>query len=218
MVRIATVDGHPVFRQGLIGVLGRTPDFEVVGETGSAAELTARVEELNPDVVLMDVLLGGEDGIEATAELHRRYPQVKVLILTACASRDHLVRAMEAGAVGYLLKGAELSELVDSVRLAAKGGAVFSHAMAEELTGAFLGRCRSDNAIVGLRLTPREKEILSLAAKGAANKEIAQRCGINETTVKAHFRNIKEKLNTKNRSSAVAVAVAKGLLHASVFI
>ena len=160
----------------------------------------------------MDVLLAGDDGIEATARLHEKFPQVKVLILSVCDSRNDLVRAVGAGAVGYVLKGIELSELIDSIRLVAKGGAVFSPLMATRLTLELLGNTRSETGSEELRLSSREREVLQLAAQGATNKEIAQQCYISETTVKAHFRNILEKLHAKNRSSAVATAMTKGLL------
>jgi two-component system response regulator DegU len=212
MVKVVLVDDHPVFRQGLIRVLEQVPEFQVIGEAGSGRDLMSQVAELNPDLVIMDVLLAGDDGIEATARLHEKFPKVKVLILSICDSRNDLVRAVGAGAVGYVLKGTELPELIDSIRLVSKGGAVFSPPMATSLTLELIENTRIGIGPEELRLSNREREVLQLAAQGATNKEIAQQCYISETTVKAHFRNILEKLHTKNRSSAVAVAVKKGLL------
>lgn len=212
MVRLAVVDGQPIWRQGLIRVLERTPGFEVVGEAENAAELISRAQEFEPDVVLMDLTLDGKDAIEETATLRKMYPKVKVVVITLCDSRDCLVRAMEAGAAGYLLKASGISQVVDSVRLAASGGAAFSPVMAAKLTTAFLGGDRTDIGSIESSLSFREKEILLLAARDATNREIAQQCCISETTVKAHFRNIAQKLHTRHRSGAVAVAVGKGLL------
>jgi len=212
MTRVLVVDDHPVFRQGLISVLQQYPEFEVVGQATNGVEAVVKAGELQPDVVVMDIGMPGGDGVEATTVVQQRLPQVKVLIVTVSEKDDDLFAAIKAGAKGYLLKSASLLELIDSIRLVAKGEAIISPPMAVRLLGEFqqATKDRADKELS--ELSPREREVLQLVATGASNKAIATQFFISETTVKAHLRSILEKLHAHNRAEAVALAAAKGWL------
>jgi DNA-binding NarL/FixJ family response regulator len=209
-LKIMVVDDHPVVRKGLISALNGVPEFQIVGEAANAADALAIAGELKPDVILMDVYMTGIDGIEATAILHRMFPEIKVLILSVSENESDLFRAVEAGARGYLLKGAGLTDLIDSVRLVHNGNTVFSALVSLKIQQV-LGKVTKNGDVQQLSLSPQEKKVLRFAADGASNKEIASHLYISETTVKAHFRNILEKLHAKNRAGAVAVGVTNGL-------
>ncbi len=210
-LKILVVDDHPVVRRGLISALAEVPDFQVVGEATNATEAVARSGELKPDVVLMDIYMPGIDGIEATATLRKMFPDIKVLILSVSEDDTHLFKAIEAGATGYLLKGAGFVELIDSLRHVGRGGAVFSGPILTKLLQRLSGASKNGNTPQP-HLSCQEIKVLQLAAEGASNKEIASHLYISETTVKTHFRNILEKLHARNRAGAVAVAAANGLL------
>jgi len=211
MIRVLVVDDHPVFRQGLISVLQRYLEFEVVGQAANGIEAVMKASELEPDIIVMDIRMPGGNGVEATRAVQQKLPQAKVLIVTVSDKDDDLFAAIKAGARGYLLKSVSLQELVDSIRLVARDEAIISPAMAARLLDEFKqGKERPDKELGELSL--REQEVLQLVAQGASNKEIADRLFISETTVKAHLRTILEKLHARNRAEAVAVAAAKGLL------
>ncbi|MBI2852670.1 MAG: response regulator transcription factor [Chloroflexi bacterium] len=212
MIKLFVADDHPVFRKGIVTVLNNYPDFEVVGEAASGPELVKKVTETNPDIILIDIALREVDGIEIIPLVKQKLPEVRVLVITMSEGEDDLSRALKAGAAGYLLKTVEISDLIESVRLVATGDAVLSPSMATKLVEEFRRTSRDKEKDGIARLSPREKEILQLAAVGSTNREIAAKCYISETTVKAHFRNILEKLDAKNRTGAVGVATAKGLL------
>jgi len=212
MVRVLIVDDHPLFRAGLASVLQQHRDMEVVGEASNAIEAVEQTAKKHPDIVTMDVYMRGGDGFEGTAMLREKFPEVKILILSMSNNEEDLFRLVKNGAHGYLLKTADASELVDSIRKIASGDTALSATMATKLLERFRSAVREDSAKDMHGLSPREREVLQLAAKGATNKEIADKCFISETTVKAHFRSILEKLGTKNRAGAVAIATSKGLL------
>jgi DNA-binding NarL/FixJ family response regulator len=209
-LKILVVDDHPIVRRGLTSALEEVPEFKVVGQAANASDAVARAGELKPDVILMDIYMTGIDGIEATAILHRMFPDIKVLILSVSENETDLRRAVEAGARGYLLKGAGLAELIDSVRLVYNGNTVFSALISIKLLQGFKEVTKNANT-TQMSLSPQEKKVLRFAADGASNKEIAGNLYISETTVKAHFRNILEKLHAKNRAEAVAVGMTNGL-------
>lgn len=212
MIKILVVDDHPVFRHGLSSILNKTPEFQVIGDACNGTESLAKVAELKPDVVVMDIFMRGGDGIETTTQLRQSNPNIGVLILSMSDSEDDLFRAIKAGAKGYLLKNVGLNEIIDSIKQVARGDAVLSPAMAVKLMQEFRETNRENARKDFFNLSPRECEILQLAAQGASNKEIADKCFISETTVKAHFRNILEKLHVRNRAGAVALAASRGLL------
>ncbi len=209
MIKVLVVDDHPVFRHGLISVLEKLPDFQVVGQASNGAEAVVRAKEYQPDVVTMDIRMPGGNGVESTAAIRQTLPRARVLILTVSEKDDDLFAAIKAGAKGYLLKSAELDELVDAIRLLAGNEAIVSPAMANKLIEEF--QQSGSHKLEHGELSLREREVLQLVAQGGSNKEIAIKLFISETTVKAHLRRILEKLHVKNRAEAVAKATAKGL-------
>ncbi|MDO8473626.1 MAG: response regulator transcription factor, partial [Dehalococcoidia bacterium] len=212
MVKIFLIDHHPVFRRGLASLLGGHTQFQVVGDAANVKEALPLLEELQPDIIIADFFSPNGDGYEGITMLNQKRPQVKVLVLTDSQNETDFLNCVRSGAKGYLMKKLDLPELVDSIRLVASGTAiVYSTATSTLLDGSGMQNRPRRNGTNGL--SEREKEILSLVASGSSNKEIASKCYVSETTVKAHMRRITEKMNVKNRAQAVAIAMEKGLLH-----
>ncbi len=204
-IRILVVDDHPVVRTGVQGMLATNADFEVVGEAADGEEAVSQVAALEPDVVLMDLRMPNVDGVEATRRIRAGHPATQVLVLTTYDTDEDILRAVEAGAVGYLLKDSPREELFHGVQATARGESVLAAAVASRL----MGRMREP---AGLALSPRELEVLGLVADGKANKEIARALYISETTVKTHLVHIFTKLGVDDRTAAVTVALDRGIL------
>jgi DNA-binding NarL/FixJ family response regulator len=205
-VRILVADDHPVVREGLAAMLQAEPDLDVVGEAGNGDEAVALAARLRPDVVLMDLRMPRLDGASATARIAQEVPGARVLVLTTYDTDADIVRAVEAGATGYLLKDTPRSQLADAVRAAARGETVLAPPVAAKL----VGRLRVDPS--GPVLTARELEVLKLVAAGYTNAEIGRQLFIGESTVKTHLLKVFGKLEVDNRTRAVAVATERGLL------
>ena len=205
-VRVLIADDHPVVRQGLRGMLAAEPGIEVVGEASDGAEAVKLAGELEPDLVLMDLRMPGTDGVEATRAITAAGGPA-VLVLTTYDTDNDILRAVEAGARGYLLKDTPRSELVRAVHSAAGGATVLAPSVAAKL----LGRGRSGT---GTELTYRELEVLALVAEGKTNCEIGQALFIGEATVKSHLLHAFAKLGVDDRTAAVTTAIARGLLPA----
>ncbi|MEO8612611.1 MAG: response regulator transcription factor [Chloroflexota bacterium] len=205
-IRLLLVDDHAVVRQGLRMFLSLDPDFEIVGEAadGNAALKLAR--ELQPDVVLMDLLMPGMDGIEATGILRKEMPDIEVIALTSVLEDSSVVGAIRAGAIGYLLKDTEANELIRSIKAAAQGQVQLSPQAAARL----MREVRAPESPEAL--TERETEVLRLLAQGQSNKEVARALSIGEKTVKTHVSSILGKLNVSSRTQAALYAVRIGLV------
>jgi DNA-binding NarL/FixJ family response regulator len=203
-IRVLLADDHPVVREGLRGMLAAEPDIEVVGEAASGPEAVALAERLRPDVVLMDLRMPGGDGVEAT----RRLAGTTVVVLTTYDSDADILRAVEAGAAGYLLKDTPRAVLADSVRAAARGETVLTPAVA----GRLLGRMRAEPAPRTEQLSARETEVLTLVARGLTNGEIARKLYLSEATVKTHLLRTCAKLGVSGRTAAVTKAIETGAL------
>ena len=204
-IRILIVDDHPVVRAGLQGMLAAQPDFAVVGEATTGVEAVSQAARLHPDVVLMDLRLPELDGVTATAQLRAAHRDVRVLILTTYDSDTDILRAIEAGAIGYLLKDTPRDDLFRAIRAAARGEAILAPIAANVLMGRV-------SAPAAKTLSAREVEVLQQVQRGASNKEIARTLHISEATVKTHLIHIFGKLSVTDRTAAVTVALERGIL------
>ncbi len=210
-IRILVADDHPVVLKGLAFFLGTHPDFELVGQAHDGNEVLEKVEELRPDVVLMDLLMPVVDGVEATARIKTGHPAVKVVVLTSFADFDHILPALRAGATGYILKDVHPDQLAEAIRGAYNGNVLLSPDISTNLMErvASLSAPSADPAPPeGLdRLTGREREVLAAVAQGMSNKEIATLLHISEKTVKSHMTRILGKLELNDRTQAALYAV-----------
>jgi two-component system NarL family response regulator len=212
VIKIFVVDDHPLFRYGLMSVLGEYSEFKVVGDAANSIEALPKIEEIKPDIVIMDIFMPNSDGVRATSLIKQKLPKTEIIILTISDSEEVLLSAIKAGAKGYLLKGVGVMEIVDAIKQVSNGEAIVSPSMATRLLEQVRGSHKENGKKSFYELSLREKEVLKLTAQGSSNKEIAANLFISDTTVKAHMRNILEKLRVKNRAEAVGVAIAKGIL------
>jgi DNA-binding NarL/FixJ family response regulator len=204
--RILIVDDHPVVRDGLKGMLAGLPEFEVVGEAGDGQQAVDQTDRLEPQVVLMDLRMPVMDGVEAITRICSRRAVVHVLVLTTYDTDSDILRAIEAGATGYILKDAPREELYRAIRATAQGQSYLSPAVATRLMGQFR------TPAVDNTLSQREVDVLTWVAKGASNKEIARHLHLSEATVKTHLLHIFSKLEANDRTQAVTLAVQKGII------
>jgi DNA-binding NarL/FixJ family response regulator len=205
VISVVVVDDHPVVRGGVVGWLDAQPDLSVVGEAGDGAEALAVVAATTPDVVLMDLRMPRMDGVTATGRIAAAHPAVRVLVLTTYDTDADIVRAVEAGAAGYLLKDVPLPQLAEAVRAAARGETV----LAPQAAARLVSRMRAPAVEAP---TARELEVLRGVARGLTNAEIGRELFIGEATVKTHLLRVFTKLGVDDRTRAVMVAVERGLL------
>lgn len=208
-IRILVADDHPVVRDGLVAILSTQPDFEVVGEAGTGLEAVERAAALQPDVMLLDLEMPEMDGVEVLRRLSQANPTVQVIVFTAFDTDERILGAVQAGARGYLLKGAPRKELFDAVRVVRAGGSLLQPVVASKLLRQVSHQSQANQIEA---LTPRELEVLRLLAQGLQNKEIAAELVISERTVKFHVSSIMGKLGAGNRTEAVTLAAQQGLI------
>ena len=201
-IRILVADDHAIVRVGLVTLLGRVPDFEIVGEAGNGAVAVSKALKLTPDVVVLDLVMPKMDGVEATAALHEKLPDTKVLILTSFGTSENLSRALNAGAVGAILKNAANSELVSTIRRVAAGKRTVSPEIENMLA--------NDPPVP--ELSPRQRDILESITRGLTNNQIAMQFEISPESVKTHIAKLFEKIGAASRSEAVSIALRKHLL------
>jgi NarL family two-component system response regulator LiaR len=206
-IRILLADDHTVVRSGLSAVLAMQDDFKIVGEAGDGEEAVRLCESLQPDVVLMDLLMPKIDGVTATRTIKERWPKIQIIALTSFKEKEYVEGALKAGASGYLLKNVSADELVAAVRRAIAGQPSLSPEAAQVLIQKVSGSSQPD-----LDMTEREKEILALMVEGLSNSKIAERLTINQSTVKFHVSNVLSKLGVTSRTEAVAMAVKRHLV------
>jgi DNA-binding NarL/FixJ family response regulator len=208
-IRILVADDHPVVRDGLVAILSTQPDFEIVAEAGTGAEVVRGVAEQRPDVVLLDLEMPDMDGVEALRELRNREARARVIVFTAYDTDERILAAVRAGAQGYLLKGAPREEIFQAIRVVHAGNSLLQPIVASRL----LRQVSEENtAQAGMRsLTARELDVLRLLMRGLQNKEIAADLVVTERTVKFHVSQILMKLGAGNRTEAVALANRYGL-------
>lgn len=210
-IRVLIADDHTIVRSGVRLLLAAEPDIEVVGEALDGREAVAKAEILQPDVILMDITMPEMDGLEATRRIKTHSPHIHVLVLTMHRSDDYFFEMLRAGASGYVLKGAETSELINAVRVVSKDEVFLYPTMAQKLVNGYLNLAEGGEENWS-SLSPREREILRLLADGYSNKEIAETLVVSPSTVHSHRSNIMSKLGLNNRRELIQYARNRGLI------
>ncbi len=210
-ITILIVDDHAVVRRGARAFLEAQPDFAVVGDVSSGGEAVLLAADLAPDVVLMDLVMPGMGGVEATRRLKQKSPCSQVIVLTSYHEDEHIFPAIRAGAFSYLLKDISLPDLADAIRKAARGEVVMHPGIAARVVQELDGASHHDMASFA-QLSEREREVLHLIAEGLSNADIAARLVLSEKTVKSHVRNILSKLHLADRTKAAIFAWRQGLM------
>jgi DNA-binding NarL/FixJ family response regulator len=212
-ITILIVDDHAVVREGLRAFLGLQDGFEIVGEAADGEEAVEQADRLEPDVILMDLVMPRLDGVSAMRLLRERAHRSRVIVLTSFLEDDRLLPALEAGAAGYLLKNSQPAELARAIRAAHAGEAIIDPTVAARLVRALSDRPAPARGARTLeQLTAREREVLALIARGRSNKRIAYELGISEKTVKTHVGHLLAKLGVTDRTQAAVLAVQAGLV------
>ena len=208
-IRIVVVDDHALFRRGLIGLLNDVPEFQVIGEAGEGSQAVQVIQDMNPDIVLLDVNMPGMDGVATVEALRKNKNKVKVMMLTISQQEEDLMGAIVAGADGYLLKNAEPEDLRKAILAVVEGQSVLS----PEVTAPVLRAIsRNREGPPASSLSDRELEVLQCLAKGQTTIQIGSQLFISENTVKTHIRHILEKMEASNRTEAVSKALQMGLI------
>lgn len=213
MIRVLIADDHHVVRRGLLFFLKTQKDIEVIGEAKNGIEAVELVESLQPDIVLMDLVMPEMDGIQATKKIKAKWPNVAILMLTSFSDKDHVLPAIEAGAAGYQLKDIEPDELVNAIRQIIRGENIIHPVATSQLEEVL--REEENLPHVKNPLTPRERDVLAELTKGKSNREIASSLFVTEKTVKTHISNIFTKLEVQDRTQAALYAVKHGLTEGS---
>lgn len=213
-IRILLADDHAILRAGLVRLLGEEKDIEVVGEAENGREAVQKVQELHPDIVLMDIGMPVMNGMEATKQIKKRDADVKVLVLTMHDNEEYLFQVLQAGAAGYVLKKAADSDLVNAIHVVSRGDCFLYPSAAKMVVENYLDKLKHGQEPTSSfdTLTDREREILTLVAEGHTNREIAENLFISVKTVETHKANIMEKLNLHKRAELVKYAIKKGML------
>jgi NarL family two-component system response regulator LiaR len=206
-IRVLIVDDHAMVRRGLAAFLKAKPDLLLVGEASNGGEAVSLCERLQPDVVLMDLVMPGMGGAEATQVIVNRWPAVRVIALTSFGDKELVREALAAGALSYLIKSVSAEDLAEAIRSASSGRST----LAAEAVQALIQPEPAGSACE-VNLTPREREVLALMVKGLTNPEIAERLVVSRSTAKAHVSNVLSKLGVSNRAEAVALAVQNKLV------
>ena len=213
-IRILLADDHAILRAGLVRLLGEEKDIEVVGEAENGREAVQKVQELHPDIVLMDIGMPVMNGMEATKQIKKRDQDVKILVLTMHDNEEYLFQVLQAGAAGYVLKKAADSDLVNAIHVVSRGDCFLYPSAAKMVVEDYLEKLRHGQEPTSSydTLTDREREILTHVAEGYTNREIAESLFISVKTAETHKANIMEKLNLHKRAELVKYAIKKGML------
>jgi two-component system, NarL family, response regulator NreC len=212
-VRIVVADDHTLIRSGIVGLLNAQPDMEVVGEAGSGIETLEQTARHRPEVVLLDVTMPDGNGLETAKQIKQRFPEVQVLMLTVHDRQDYLFQALRAGAAGYILKGADVQDLLAGIRAVCRGEVYLQPSLTKRLVTDVLRRAASGEDPGHLdSLSEREREVLRLIAHGRTSNEIAQTLVLSPHTVQTHRDHIMEKLNLHRKADLIRYAIRTGLV------
>jgi DNA-binding NarL/FixJ family response regulator len=206
VIRVLLAEDHAVVRAGLKQLLDRAGDIEVVGAAADGAQAVELADDHGPDVILMDLSMPVMDGIEATKRILAADPDARVVVLTSLTDRERILGALDAGALGYLLKDAEPEAIHEALRAAARGESPLAPKAAAELLAS-----RAERPTGGIELTARERDVLELVIRGDANKQIARKLGISEKTVKGHLTNLFQRIGVQDRTQAALWAERNGI-------
>ncbi len=212
MINILIADDHKVFREGIISILNEVEDITIIAEAGDGREVMEQLKAVKPDLILMDISMGDTSGIETTQLVKAAYPDIKILVLSMHAESGYIVKMLEVGASGYMLKDAGKEEMIRAIRTVAEGNTYYS----QKVSSAIIEHIKSPGKLKskkeGVPLTKRETEILQLIAEEYSNPEIAEKLFISIRTVDTHRRNLLEKLGTKNTAGLVKYAIKHGII------
>jgi len=211
-IKILIADDHPVVREGLITMIKREADFQVIGEAANGIEAVTKAKELKPDIILMDLRMPELDGVEAIRQISSTEPSIKYIILTTYSDDEYIFKGIEVGARAYLLKDAPRDDLFKAIRAVNRGESLIQPVVASKVLDRFAELSRQAQSAPPDVLSERELEVLKLMAKGDANKEIAAQLNITDSTVKTHISNIFQKLGAKDRTEAVMQGVRRGMI------
>jgi DNA-binding NarL/FixJ family response regulator len=210
-IKILLADDHQVVRQGMRALLNAQPDLEVIGEAADGHELVQMVWKMHPEVVVSDIAMPNLNGIEATVQIHKRFPDVKVVILSMHSASPYVIRALRGGALGYLLKDDDIRDVIQAIRTVAQGARFLSAQVSELVIDALLS---GKDATLDLeeRITEREREILQMVAEGNTNTQIAEKLNISPRTVEKHRANLMSKLSLTSQADIVRFAIQQGIV------
>jgi len=212
-IKLVLAEDHTIVRQGLRSLLDHAGEFEIIGEAENGRQAVSLVEKLRPDVVLMDVSMSVLNGIEATRQIKKSYPEIKVLVLTMHDNEEYIFQILHAGASGYLLKKAAHKDLFDGIRAVSNGDSFLSPSISKKLVEDYVKRTRSEADLDEIhRLTPREREVLQLIAEGQSNRDIAEELYLSVKTVETHKAHLMEKLDLHNTADLTKYAIRRGII------
>ena len=211
-IRILVADDHPVVRDGLVAILSTQADFEIVGEANDGSEAVSKAREYEPNVILIDLEMPEVDGVQAIQQIRATHPRIQFIVFTAFDTDERILKAVQAGAKGYLLKGAPRNDVFRAIRTVYAGGSLLEPIIASKLLNQIQENPDDSSGEPSEKLTDREMEVLQFLGKGMKNKEIADQLFITERTVKFYVSAILSKLNASNRTEAVSLAAQRGLI------
>jgi len=213
MTRVLLVDDHPLFREGVRALLSKASDIEVVGEAGDGKQAIELTEKLSPDVIVMDLVMPGMNGMQAAQHLHDHHPDIKILILSMYDDDEYIRQILKAGASGYVLKRSASDDLLRAIREVESGGSALHPTVAAKLIKDYVRRTKAtDQKNSGSILTARESEVLKLIAEGQTNQQIADALGLGRKTIDTHRTNIMRKLDLHDVTGLVKYALRHGLI------
>lgn len=212
VIKVVVADDHTILRQGIKALLDNQAGIEVIGEAKDGREALTLIERLQPDVILMDIAMPGLNGLEATRRIKKKFPKIKVLVLTMYTNEEYVFQILQAGANGYLVKETAFQDLISAIRAVYRDEAFMSPSISKKVINRYTQRAQKTNDTTSDVLTTREREVLQLIAEGSSSKKIAEALFISPKTVETHRTHIMDKLNIHNRTDLVKYAIRKGIV------